>query len=91
MATIFTGTNGDDDITSGADIIYALDGQDTVHATNPVGVSVFGGRGDDVIFYEYGDVPDAGGVSLSTARTGRTGCRAGGGPTCCTEAWGSTP
>jgi Ca2+-binding RTX toxin-like protein len=55
----FTGTNGPDNILSDATIIYARKGDDTVHATNPLEVSVFGGEGSDSIFYDGGSLGQA--------------------------------
>jgi Ca2+-binding RTX toxin-like protein len=48
----FTGTDGPDVILSDADLIYAGMGDDTVHATNNVAVSIFGGSGDDILLFE---------------------------------------
>jgi Ca2+-binding RTX toxin-like protein len=52
MAT-YTGTNGDDNITSDADIIFARKGNDTVVATGGPLVTVHGGEGADVLQVLY--------------------------------------
>jgi Ca2+-binding RTX toxin-like protein len=50
--TTYTGTNGDDNITSNADNIFARKGNDTVVATGGPLVTVDGGEGNDILRYE---------------------------------------
>jgi Ca2+-binding RTX toxin-like protein len=52
MAT-YTGTNGDDNITSDAEIIFARKGNDTVVATGGPLATIHGGEGDDVLRVLY--------------------------------------
>jgi Ca2+-binding RTX toxin-like protein len=65
MAT-YTGTNGNDNITSDADVILALRGADTVVATGGPQVTVDGGAGDDVLRYE----PSGRGAAVMFGRAG---------------------
>jgi Ca2+-binding RTX toxin-like protein len=50
--TTFTGTNGNDSISSAADIIYGRRGDDTIHATNALAPTIHGGEGNDVVVYD---------------------------------------
>jgi Ca2+-binding RTX toxin-like protein len=50
--TTFQGSNGDDNIVSDADVIFARKGNDVVRATNLTSATVHGGEGDDILIYE---------------------------------------
>jgi Ca2+-binding RTX toxin-like protein len=79
----FTATNGNDNVINDADVIDALNGDDTVEATNPVSAIVDGGEGNDLLRYEASSPGMAtlfGGAGYDTLESSDGAIWASGGP-----------